>query len=75
MDPVNKTITQSSLIRAVAFDEARATLQIEFHNGEVYQYSNIPIELYNGLIVADSIGSYFNSKIRRNDLYPCRRIA
>ena len=40
------------------------TLQIEFKKGEVYQYFNVPENIYNGLMLAGSHGEYFNENIR-----------
>ena len=74
-EAVNRILVQSALIKTVAFDAATETMLIEFHDGEMYEYLNVSEELYDGLIGATSIGTYFNSKIRRNNSCPCRRIA
>jgi hypothetical protein len=34
---------------------------MEFHSGEVYQYSGVPEHVYQGLMRAASKGSYFRS--------------
>ena len=60
----------SSNIDAVGYDETTQTLEIEFRNG-VYQYEDVPEDVYEDLMGADSIGSFFHECIR--DVYPCSR--
>ena len=61
----------SSNIDAVGYDETTQTLEIEFRNG-VYQYEDVPEDVYEDLMGADSIGGFFHECIR--DVYPCSRI-
>lgn len=51
----------SSNIRSIGYQNI--TLEVEFNNGRVYQYYNVPENLYNGLMSASSHGSYFASNI------------
>jgi KTSC domain len=54
----------SSRIRSVRFDRASLTLEIEFTNGRVYQYLDVPEPVYLGLLKAASGGRYFLDRIR-----------
>lgn len=54
----------SSNIAAIGYDEDTQTLEIEFTNGAVYQYSNVPSSEYQGIMGADSKGKYFHSNIK-----------
>lgn len=54
----------SSMLASVGYDEKSKTLEVEFNRGAVYQYFDVEKEVYNDLINADSVGSYFNSCIR-----------
>jgi hypothetical protein len=54
---------RSSAIRAVGFDPRSRTLEVEFTNGRVYRYFDVPEFLYRGFMVAPSKGSYFNTRI------------
>jgi hypothetical protein len=54
----------SSSIRAVAYDESALLMQIEFQDGEVYEYANIQPSTVEQLLKAGSIGQYFNAHIR-----------
>ena len=54
----------SSNIKSIGYDVATSTLEVEFHNGGVYQYSGVPESVYVGLMQAASHGSYFHQHIR-----------
>jgi hypothetical protein len=64
---------ESRAIRKVGYDRATATLEIEFHTDKVYRYFAVPHAVYEGLISAESVGAYFNEKIR--DRYPEERVS
>ena len=54
----------SSSIAAVGYDEATRTLEIEFHNGRIYQFFDIPPQMAVALRAAPSHGAYFNKYLR-----------
>ncbi len=54
----------SSNIATVGYDAENRILEIEFHHGTIYQYFNIPNEVYEGLISAGSHASYYYHNIR-----------
>ncbi|MDB5733746.1 MAG: hypothetical protein JWP16_771 [Alphaproteobacteria bacterium] len=59
------TYVQSSALEQVAYDPAAHTLHATFRDsGRTYIYRGVPQEIYDGLIFADSIGSFFNAYIR-----------
>lgn len=53
----------SSNLASVGYDSKTATLEVEFHNGRIYQYDNVPSVLYNGLMSAGSKEQYFDRMI------------
>lgn len=59
----------STAFSALAYDESRGRLQIEFCSGAVYQYFNVPEMVYQALLAAGSKGRYFNDAIRGRFLY------
>lgn len=69
---MNRTPVSSSNLRSVGYDSSTNTLEIEFNNGGIYQYSGVPYSVYQGLMAASSHGSYFHAHIR--DSYPYRKI-
>lgn len=53
----------SSNVKSIGYDINTSILEVEFKNGRVYQYFNVPINVYNALINSSSIGKYLNSNI------------
>ena len=54
----------SSSITSVGYDEATSTLEIEFHNGRIYQFRGVPPQMALALRAAPSTGAYFNKYVR-----------
>ncbi|HEX3773378.1 MAG TPA: KTSC domain-containing protein [Polyangiaceae bacterium] len=61
---MERTRVSSSSIVSVGYDEATFELEIEFRNGRVYRYSQVPIAAYRLLLQAPSIGEYVNTVIK-----------
>jgi len=55
---------KSSNLHSIGYDEGSQILEIEFLNGSVYEYSEIPKELHEGLMAAPSHGKYYNQHIK-----------
>ena len=66
---MNRQHVTSSNISSVGYDEADGTLEVEFHDGKIYQYSDVPPPVYRGLLDAPSKGSYFHAHIRTTYSY------
>lgn len=56
----------SSCLTSVGYDETRFILEVEFNTGEVYEYLDVPHEVYIDLINSNSIGYFFNKNIKTN---------
>jgi hypothetical protein len=54
----------SSNIVSVRYDPEARTLDVEFKNGAVYQYADVPQEEYDGFLSSDSKGRYHNARIK-----------
>ncbi|WP_075205038.1 KTSC domain-containing protein [Klebsiella variicola] len=54
----------SSNIRSVGYDANDSILEIEFNNVAIYQYFDIPENIYSDLISSDSIGGYLARHIK-----------
>ncbi len=63
---------ESSMIHAVGYDPEKRILEIVFNSGRTYQYEDVPLEVYEGLMNASSKGQYFLGMIR--DAYETRRL-
>lgn len=53
----------SSNFRSVGYDLNSKTLEIEFNDGAIYQYYNVPQYEYDGLMSAASKGKYASQNI------------
>jgi len=56
---------QSSSLASVGYDPATSTLEVEFLNGSVYQYSGVPDHVHEGLMNAASKGSYLDQNVKK----------
>jgi hypothetical protein len=54
----------SSVIESIGYDDVTNMLEVEFRTGRVYQYLDVPPDLYRDLMNAESIGEFFNRTIR-----------
>ena len=62
---------ESSMISAVAYDDAARDLLVIFNTGQTYVYSDVPREVYDGLLRASSKGSYMKDFVL--DMFAYRR--
>lgn len=69
---MERIAVNSSNLASVGYDEPSQTLEVEFNHGGVYQYYDLPEQIYAALMSADSIGSYFSHNIR--NVYPTQKI-
>ena len=58
---------------SVGYDPDINTLEIEFRNRRLYQYFAVPKHIFDGLMTAESKGSYFNGHIK--DRFPVKRVS
>lgn len=65
---MERVFVHSTSLSSVGYDPATETLEVEFLEGEVYQYYNVPEDIYDQLMRADSLGQFFNTYIRNE--YP-----
>jgi ATP-dependent DNA helicase RecG len=61
---IKRTTVTSSNIASVGYDAENMILEIEFNHGAIYQYFDVPKDIYEGLMSASSIGSYYYHNIR-----------
>jgi hypothetical protein len=63
---MDRTPVSSSNLSSVGYDQQDRILEIEFNDGGIYQYHDVPPSIYEELMNASSHGSYFHSNIREN---------
>ena len=59
---MERTNVVSSNIVSVGWD--RGILEVEFKGGSVYQYSNVPKEVYYELLNSESVGKTLNITVK-----------
>ena len=57
---------ESSMFKSVGYDSATETLEVEFKNAKVYQYSPFTAEDWRKFRTAKSKGSHFSQFIRND---------
>ena len=58
----------SSNISSIGYDQSTMTLEVEFLNGRIYQYYNVPENMYDEIMKAPSKGRFLHAYIR--NAYP-----
>jgi hypothetical protein len=62
---VKRTPVVSSMMASVGYDAKWRVLEIEFRSGDVYEYVDVPPEVFHALRVTSSKGRLFNARIDR----------
>ena len=76
---MNRIPVASHNIYSVGYDSNSKVLEIEFNTHSVYRYYEVPEDVYDELMAAESKGSYFFKKIKgghnqSNSLYRYERV-
>ncbi len=58
MNITRQPVTSRSL-KSIGYAPAKRMLEVEFHDGSVYRYLNVPAIVHRDLLAAPSIGAYF----------------
>jgi hypothetical protein len=61
---MERTNLSSSTISEVGFEANSNTLEILFRDGRVYQYFDVPENIFDALKAASSAGQFFHQNIR-----------
>lgn len=62
---MERTPVSSSNVASIGYNEDSQTLEIEFNDGSVYQYFDVPSSEHDGIMSADSKGKYLNANIKK----------
>jgi hypothetical protein len=57
---------QSAAITNVGYSKRHHILEIEFVNGAVYRYLDVPVSIYRDLMSAESKARFYDSNIRKH---------
>jgi hypothetical protein len=61
---MRRRVVESASVRSVGYSTSSRTLEVEFVNGSVYQYFDVPQPTFAGLLAAPSIGNFVNTQIK-----------
>lgn len=59
------TPVDSTNLASIGYENETATLRIDFLKGGTYDYYEVPLEIYEGLMTAGSKGEYHNLYIKK----------
>ena len=62
----------SCAVRSVGYDPTSRILEIEYTNSCVYDYYDVPPDVYQEFCEADSMGAFVNFRIKPN--FPCQEV-
>lgn len=62
--PMQRVPVSSSHIVSIGYEVATSTLEIEFKDGRIYQYFDVPEHIHDGLMGAASHGEYLSANIK-----------
>jgi hypothetical protein len=63
---ISRKPVQSSAIAKIGYSKRRHILEIEFVNGAVYRYLDIPLSVHRDLMSAESKTHFYDSNIRKH---------
>jgi len=66
---MNRIPVDSSNVAEIGYDLNTQTLEVQFKEGNVYQYFDVPQGVYEGLMSANSKGQFLNKEIKVNYRY------
>lgn len=69
---MQRDFVASTNVVSVGYDEGSQILEVEFDNGRVYQYYNVPKNIYDEFMAASSKGKFLNYQIKQS--FPYSRV-
>jgi KTSC domain len=60
---------KSSNISRATYDTESKVLVVTFNNGSIYEYLDVPWELFTKFRMSDSQGSFLNSKVKNKHIH------
>jgi len=70
---MKRVAVNSRSLQALGYDPEEHVLEVLFHNGSLYRYEQVPADVVQALLEADSLGRHFNQVFKAQH-YPYRRL-
>lgn len=67
-ETINVSIKSSNL-QFASYNTTHKVLKVTFNNGSIYEYYDIPWQIFTKFRMAESQGKYFNTNISKNYKY------
>jgi len=69
---IRRETVDSTALSSVGYSKRLHALEIEFHDGLIYRYLEVPRSVYRELITAESKARFYNRNVRGK--YHCLRV-
>lgn len=69
---MRRTPVTSSSLASLGYSPTQATLEVEFKHGAVYRYLDVPGDVFEAFLAAESKGTFFNHVLK--DCYSYQRV-
>jgi len=63
---MKRTAVSSSMVKSIGYDKISKTVEVEFSNGSIGQYLNVPAEKHKEFLNADSHGKFVHQELKPN---------
>jgi len=61
---MRRTAVDSTNIASIGYKKTEKVLEVRFKSGIVYQYKDVPLDIYEDFQSAESKGSFFFKRVR-----------
>ncbi|MBN1234844.1 MAG: KTSC domain-containing protein [Methanotrichaceae archaeon] len=61
---IERKAVKSSNVKSIGYYETTELLEVEFNNGNIYEYYKVPKGIYDSFMAASSQGKYLNQYIK-----------
>lgn len=61
---MERKAVKSSNVKSIGYNETTENLEVEFNNGNIYEYYKVPRVTYDSFMAASSQGKYLNQYIK-----------
>lgn len=72
IEVMDRELVSSSTVLSIGYEPTTNTLEVEFKNGGLYQYYNVPEPIFQQLMESESKGKFLHVYIK--PAYPCARV-
>ena len=73
IERMDRIAVTSSSLASIGYSPTQATLEVEFKHGAIYRYLDVPVDVFESFVAADSKGTFFNHAVK--DCYSYQRVS